>query len=178
MVKYGRALRERMLDLLDMGFGPAVISSRIGVPASTARKWAEAYRACGREKVLQMGSVHRQFTFEEKLAAVKDVVERHMTLAQAMREHGVASRSVLQKWLKQYREGGEEALVPGKRGRRPGSRNKPKPLGPLTREEALERELARSKERIEELEAAVEVAKKFHALMAERSSSSTVSRRG
>ena len=50
--------------------------------------------------------------------------------------HGIASVTPLERWCREYRAGGPEALGPRPKGRPRGSKSKPKP------EPTLEQELA------------------------------------
>ena len=107
--------------------------------------------------MMAMGSNHASYSFETKLAAVKAVVEEGMTKVDAMAMYGIASTSPFKKWIKDYREGGPEALRPKPKGRPKGSAA---PAGPMTREQELER-------RIQKLEAENAYLKKSIALKAE-----------
>ena len=74
-----------------------------------------------------------------------------------MARFGVRSEAPISKWVKSYREGGEEALRPKPKGRPRGSGSR---AAPMTREQELEREVRR-------LEAEVAYLKKSIALKAE-----------
>ena len=107
--------------------------------------------------MMAMGSNRASYSFETKLAAVKAVVEEGMTKVDAMAVYGIASMSPFKKWIKDYREGGPEALRPKPKGRPKGSAA---PAKPMTREQELER-------RIQKLEAENAYLKKSIALKAE-----------
>lgn len=105
-----------------------------------------------------MGSRQAKYTWEQKCAAARAVVDGGLMMREAMAAFGIASLSPLEKWCKLYREGGEEALKPKPKGRPRGSAAKPKP--PTTREEELEI-------RVRKLEAENAYLKKLEALRAE-----------
>ncbi|VYU10495.1 Uncharacterised protein [Collinsella aerofaciens] len=64
-------------------------------------------------EVLQEGVGHRA------LAAVKDRLENGLTVREAMIKHKIPSESSVKAWCRQYRDGGEAALVDKPRGRKP-----------------------------------------------------------
>ena len=73
---------------------------------------------------------------ETKVAAARDHVENGLTKVEVMAMHGIASVTPLERWCREYRAGGPEALGPRPKGRPRGSKSKPKP------EPTLEQELA------------------------------------
>lgn len=74
--------------------------------------------------------------------------------------HGIASVTPLERWCREYRAGGPEALGPRPKGRPRGSKSKPKP------EPTLEQELA---EQVAYLKAKVTYLEKLRALRASKS---------
>ena len=54
-----------------------------------------------------------------KLAVVKDRLENGLTVREAMIKHQIPSESSVKAWCRQYRDGGEAALVDKPRGRKP-----------------------------------------------------------
>lgn len=143
-------------DLFEAGWGHGSAARSLGVPARTVRKWQRTYRAVGRDGLLSMGKTRRRYDFETKVAAASAVVDRGMTKAAAMERFGVASLSPLESWCRLYRDGGAEALRPGRRGRPRGAAA----AAAAGRERELEREVRR-------LEAQVAYLKKSIALKAE-----------
>ncbi len=63
------------------------------------------------------GAPRNLYTYETKLAAVKAHVEDGMTSTEAMKAYDVKSKSAFFRWCATYRDQGEEALTPKKRGR-------------------------------------------------------------
>ena len=152
-------LRELAVELIDKGCGCRTLSGELGISASIARKWILMYRTAGKEKFLEMGSSHRTYDYETKLAAARDHVDGGLTLAEVMGRHGIACAGPLQKWCKAYREGGPDALRPKPKGRPRASGEKQ----PRTREQELE-------ERVRYLEAENAYLKKSRAPMAGKAS--------
>ena len=107
-----------------------------------------------------MGTRKTTYSFETKVAAVKAVADEGMTVPEAMVRFGIASTSPLRKWLRDYREGGPEALRPKPKGRPKGTKATPEQM---TREQELER-------KVQKLEAENAYLKKSIALKAEKRS--------
>ena len=133
-VKYDVALRRKAAGLFGRGLGYRAVSTELEIPRRTAKGWQRRFRA-----------------------AARAVVEEGATRSEAMARFGVRSEAPISKWVKSYREGGEEALRPKPKGRPRGSGSR---AAPMTREQELEREVRR-------LEAEVAYLKKSIALKAE-----------
>ena len=101
---------------------------------------------------------------ETKVAAARDHVENGLTKAEVMAIHGIASVTPLERWCREYRSGGPDALRPKPKGRPRGAKSKPRPAP--TREQLLEEENAYLKARVAYLE-------KVDALLAWRSATGT-----
>ena len=97
---------------------------------------------------------------ETKVAAARDHVENGLTKTEAMARHGIASIASLERWCRDYRSGGPEALRPKPKGRPKGAKSKPKP------EPTREQELA---EQVAYLKAKVAYLEKLRALRASKS---------
>lgn len=158
--RYGIDVRRRAVELFDAGLGYRSAAGILGVPAKAVRKWEATYRSVGSEVLLGTGVNHREYSWEEKVAAAEAVVSGRLSKPQAMAEFLIASASPLDKWCKLYREGGADALRPKSKGRPKGSAEQPKEL---TREQELEEENRR-------LRAEVAYLKKSIALKAEKRS--------
>lgn len=157
MKRYSLETHEKAVALIEKGYGKFALSSALAIPISVTEKWIHTYKAVGKEIFLEMGSTHRQYDFETKLAAVQDFVDNGMTRQQTMSKYGIASLTCLTSWAKAYREGGPEALRSKPRGR--PKKLIGKPHKPKTREQELEEENRR-------LKAEVAYLKKLRALEA------------
>lgn len=62
-------------------------------------------------------TTRNSYSYETKLAAVRAHVDEGVTSADAMAAFGITSKSSFFRWCAAYREHGEEALSPRKRGR-------------------------------------------------------------
>ena len=86
------------------------------------------------------GGGSRRYDWETKVAASRDHVENGLTKTEAMARHGIASIASLERWCRDYRSGGPEALRPKPKGRPKGARSKLKPEP--TREQELAEQVA------------------------------------
>jgi len=150
-MRHGRDLRIEAVALFELGHGHKSIARMLGLPAKTAQKWLYTYRALGKEALLV--SKHKKYSYETKLAAVRDIVDGGATKLETMEKYGIASLTPLERWCRAYRESGPEALMPKPRGR---SRKPDKPVY-ASREEELEA-------RVMELELELEIQKRINAL--------------
>ena len=148
---HDRALREKAIERFDAGFGYESTAHELGLPVGTVMKWRYTYGALGKEALFVTS--HKKYSHELKVATARDVVERGMTLADAMAKHGIASLTPLKNWCSAYREGGPDALKPKPKGR-PRKPDKP---AYASREEELEA-------RVRELELELEIQKRINAL--------------
>ena len=106
------------------------------------------------------GNGSRRYDWETKVAAARDHVENGLTKAEVMAKYAIASVTPLERWCREYRAGGPEALGPRPKGRPRGSKSKPKP------EPTREQELA---EQVAYLKAKVAYLEKLRALRAQKS---------
>jgi len=154
-VKYGVKVRKKAVELFASGMGSCTVASTFSVPLSTVITWHHIYHAFGSEVLLTMDGKQAPYTYEQKVAAARAVIEDGMTKAEAMAEFKIMSLSPLKRWCRLYRIGGAEALKPKPKGRPKGSKSKPQKR---TREQELE-------ERCRRLETEVAYLKKLRALV-------------
>ena len=148
-VKHDAETRRLAAELFADGLGRAAAAKRLSVPEAAVRKWQQIYRAFGSEVLLTMDGRQARYTYEQKVAAARAVVEDGVAKPAAMAEFGIMSMAPLDRWCRLYREGGAEALRPK------GSKAEPREL---TREQELE-------ERCRRLETEVAYLKKLRALV-------------
>ncbi|ACV22524.1 Transposase [Slackia heliotrinireducens] len=157
MGRHDVEVRKKATELIDSGYGKIALARELAISVSIAEHWIHAYKAVGKEVFLGMGSKHRTYDQETKLAAVLDFLEGGLTKQEAMAKHAIASLTAFERWVKAYREGGPEALAPKPKGR---PRKSDGEAGlPPTRERELEAENRR-------LRAEVAYLKKLRALEA------------
>jgi transposase-like protein len=149
-------MRGEAAKLIAGGYGRFALASALAIPVGIAEEWVHAYWAVGEEGFLSMGSTHRRYDYETKLAAAQDYVDGGLTRQEVLSKHGIANLTQLKRWARAYREGGPEALRPKPKGR---PRAEGEPPRAVTREEELEAENRR-------LRAEVAYLKKLRALKA------------
>lgn len=132
--RYDDGFRREALEPIKAGAGGNPLARWLAMPRQTAEKWIILYRSGGEEAVMG-GNGSRRYDWETKVAAARDHVENGMAKAEAMAMHGIASVTPLERWCREYRAGGPEALGPRPKGRPRGSKSKPKPEP--TREQEL-----------------------------------------
>ena len=157
--RYDDGFRREALELIKSGAGKDALVRRLAIPVYTARNWIRLYRFNGEEAVMGGGG-SRRYDWETKVAAARDHVENGLTKTEAMARHGIASIASLERWCRDYRSGGPEALRPKPKGRPKGAKSKPKP------EPTREQELA---EQVAYLKAKVAYLEKLRALRAQKS---------
>lgn len=156
---YDDGFRREALEPVKAGAGGNTLARRLAMPRQTAENWIMLYRSGGEETVMGGGG-SRRYDWETKVAAARDHVENGLTKAEVMAMHGIASVTPLERWCREYRAGGPEALGPRPKGRPRGSKSKPKP------EPTREQELA---EQVAYLKAKVTYLEKLRALRASKS---------
>lgn len=143
--------KEEAAALFDLGYGEKSAARELGLPVRTAKNWLYTYRALGKEALFVTS--HKKYGHELKVAAARDLVENGMTKVDVMSKYGVVSLTALERWARDYREGGADALRPKPKGR-PRKPDKP---AYANREEELEA-------RVRELELELEIQKRINAL--------------
>lgn len=147
--RYDDGFRREALELIKSGAGKDTLARRLAIPVYTARNWIGLYRSGGEEAVMGGGG-SRRYDWETKVAASRDHVENGLTKTEAMARHGIASIASLERWCRDYRSGGPEALSPKPKGRPKGAKSKPKPKP--TREQELAEQVAYLKAKVAYLE--------------------------
>lgn len=77
-------VRQRAVEILQEGVGHRALAAELGIPQATARQWARAYAVGGADAVLNAGSHHHTYSYDVKLAVVKDRLESGLTVREAM----------------------------------------------------------------------------------------------
>ena len=154
-VKYDVEVRKKAAELFASGMGSYTVASTLSVPLPTVKEWQHIYHAFGSEMLLIMDGKQALYTYEQKVAAARAVIEGGMTKTEAMAKFKIMSLAPLERWCRLYRTGGTEALKPKPKGRPKGSKSKPQKR---TREQELE-------ERCRRLETEVAYLKKLRALV-------------
>ena len=91
-------VRQRAVEILQEGVGHRALAAELGIPQATARQWARAYAVGGADAVLNAGSHHHTYSYDVKLAVVKDRLENGLTVREAMIKHKIPSESSVKAW--------------------------------------------------------------------------------
>ena len=117
--RYDDGFRREALEPVKAGAGKDTLARRLAIPVYTARNRIRPYRSGGEEAVMGGGG-SRRYDWETKVSAARDHVENGMTKTEVMARHGIASIAPLERWCREYRAGGPEALRPKPKGRPKG----------------------------------------------------------
>ena len=132
--RYDDEFRHEALGLIKAGMGKHSLARRLAMPVQTAEKWIMKYRSNGEDAVMGAKG-KRSYDWETKVAAARDHVDNDMTKTEVMAKYAIASVAPLERWCREYRTGGPEALRPKPKGRPRGAKSSPKPKP--TRERGL-----------------------------------------
>lgn len=153
-MRHDNFIRQKAIELFELGYAERTTALELGLSINIVHKWLYTYRALGKDALLM--SIHRKYDYDLKLAAVKDVIDGGLLKPDVMKKYGIASKTALDRWCREYQNQGSDALLPKKKGRKV----KPKKKTYATREEELEA-------RIQELELELEIQKRINALVGE-----------
>ena len=163
-------VRLRAIELSEQGLGWKAIASTLAISKTIVKEWIYSYRAIGMDS-MNMGSNHKKYDYETRLAAVKDI-ESGLTRQEVMSKYGIASLNTLKNWCRNYHKGGPDALLPKRSSG--NSLAIPKRAVSKTHERIFEvsseeiLEMQTLKVRLRKLEAENAYLKKVRALKAER----------
>lgn len=147
--------KREIASLIEQGRGHRFLMDRYCVTRSTAQRWIRQYKAIGLDGLLNMGSTHKSYSYETKLAAVTAFIDEGIPYVEIMSMYGIVNETRLRAWVRAYREDGPEALRPKPKGRPKGSTSKPK---------EQTNELERLRTENERLRCELEVQKRLNAL--------------
>jgi len=118
MAKYSFELKKEIVNEYLTGKGGyKTLAKNNGIPVESVRKWVNVYQTLGEEGLLRSRK-NTTYSFEFKL----HVVELYLTTEVSYRELALSQKmnnsSMVVKWVKEFREGGPDALRPKKKGRK------------------------------------------------------------
>ena len=111
--------REQLVDLFESGLGYVAAASRYGFSSAVVKHFHRRWMLHGRLCLVE-SKTKSSFPFEIK----KEVVERFLAGATKMElaaEFELRSVQLVTTWTRQWRAGGDEALMPKPKGRPVGS---------------------------------------------------------
>ena len=132
-VKYDVEVRRKAAELFASGMGSCTVASTLSVPLSTVKTWHHTYHAFGSGVLLIMDGKQALYTYEQKVAAARAVIEDGMTKTEAMAKFKIMSLGplsagagsivqVAQRLLSQSQKEDLKVLSPSHRNA-PASRN-------------------------------------------------------
>ena len=98
-VKYDVEVRRKAAELFASGMGSCTVTSALSVPRQTAKEWQHIYHAFGSEVLLTMDGKQALYTYEQKVAAARAVIEDGMTKAEAMAKFKIMSLAPLERMV-------------------------------------------------------------------------------
>lgn len=104
--------RLNIVSRLNAGESITVLCKESGLDINEVRQWHLRYKKYGEAGLRGTRSFH--YSTEEKLAIVKEVLEKSVTLQETSLQYNV-NRSTIKLWLRKYRAG--KSLENNKRGR-------------------------------------------------------------
>lgn len=109
--------REAAVARFERGYAYKSVATTLGVRLYPVRRLYERWRIRGRGALVDGRAVARTYPFDLKLGLVERFLAGEPTTELAA-EAGLSSPKLLQRWVREYRDGGPDALRPKPRGRR------------------------------------------------------------
>ena len=108
-------VRAKAVRCSEMGFADEIVGGLPEIPHHAVKRWPYAHRALGKGALF--AAKHKTCPRDLKAGAAKAVVEGGMPKPEAMKAHGLRSKTQMGAWRRLYREGGADALLPRPKGR-------------------------------------------------------------
>lgn len=99
------------VDLFEQGIGHKAVSSRLNAGEHAVRGLEKRFRIWGRA-ALESKPTNQVYSFEFKLAVVRQFLDGEATLMELAQRHRLSSPNLLRTWVRTYREQGEDGLRP------------------------------------------------------------------
>jgi hypothetical protein len=105
-VKHDVEVRRKAAELFASGMGSCTVASTLSVPLSTVKTWQHIYHAFGSEVLLTMDGKQALYTYEQKVAAARAVIEDGMTKTEVMAKFKIMSLAPLKLWCRRLKDAG------------------------------------------------------------------------
>ena len=163
MARYDESLKlEVVQKYLSGSVGHKTLAKQYGVERTSLQRWIERYREHGESGLRKKYS---QYSEKFKLSVLRRMQRQCLSQAQVAALFDLrGGPGVVAKWLRQYHEGGPEALKPKPRGR-PKTMPSPKPPKALPPQDDDASALEALRKENEHLRAEVAYLKKLEALV-------------
>lgn len=94
------------------------IAHKFGMVSSyQLKRWVAAYNKFG-DSGLKRSKSHRFYSFAEKLSVVQSYLTGKFSYQKLALQVGIKNPSIVEKWVKDFKKAGQNALMPHKRGRK------------------------------------------------------------
>jgi transposase-like protein len=97
--------------LFEEGFGRGAVAARLGVGRGAVARLHDRWRLRGAGALVTERGV-RPYEFEFKLEVVRRYVAGEATAIALAGEYGLSSPKLVQRWVREFHRGGEDALRP------------------------------------------------------------------
>jgi len=124
MTKYNEKLRlEVVQEYLSGSLGQKSLAKKYGIGRACIARWIAGYRQHG---ILGLRAKRSEYSVEFKLTVLREIERQELSHTQAAALFDLREAGAIARWLRQYHQGGPEALKPKPRGR-PKKMPSPKP---------------------------------------------------
>lgn len=165
MTKYDESQKlEVVQEYLSGSMGTKSLAKKYGVGRTQVVRWVAAYRHHG---IDGLRAKHCHYSAEFKLSVLREIEQRELSHTQAAALFDLREAGAIARWLRQYHEGGPEALKSKPRGR-PKKMPTPKPPKTLPTQGDDANALEALRKENEHLRAEVAYLKKVQALVREK----------
>jgi transposase len=103
--------RVAAVALFEEGFGRGAVAARLGVGRGAVARLHDRWRLRGAGALVTERGV-RPYGFEFKLEVVRRYVAGEATAIGLAGEYGLSSPKLVQRWVREFQRGGEDALRP------------------------------------------------------------------
>ena len=108
--------RTAAVDLFEEGFGYSAVSSRLGVSSYAVEALEKRFKIWGRA-ALERRTTNQAYALEFKMAVVQEFLAGQGSLPELALRHQISSPKLLARWVKIYRDKGEDGLHIKRKGR-------------------------------------------------------------
>ncbi len=110
--------RVAAVALFEAGWADRAVATRLGVGRPPVKRLYDRWRVRGTGALVAKRRDRQSYSFEFKLEVVRRAVAGEAKLDLA-REYGLSSPKLIETWVRQYRNEGEDGLRPKRLGRPP-----------------------------------------------------------
>lgn len=113
------ATKAKAIEMFRQGRRSKSVARALGVASTTARMWYSLYSRYGERELLMPRQKNNRYSYELKVEAVQDFCDGALSVEEVLAKHNIRCRTQLTTWVAKYQDGGIDALVPKRRGKKP-----------------------------------------------------------